>query len=43
VAVRASTLKAADRSAIRFDMEYSPKDCGGRRVSPVTRTTTLVD
>jgi hypothetical protein len=25
VAVRASALKAADRSAIRFDMESSPK------------------
>jgi hypothetical protein len=32
VAVKASALNiAADRSAIRLDMESSPEDCDGRR------------
>jgi hypothetical protein len=32
VAVKASALNtAADRSAIRLDMESSPEDCVGRR------------
>jgi hypothetical protein len=33
VAVKARALNtAADRSAIRLDMESSPEDCDGRRV-----------